>query len=198
MSGETVQLFLPGLGSEPRRHRGAEPPKHRAFLALKPDDAVAGQASETALRLMRENGLTGKPLKPGNFHISLPAIWEGAVFPSDLAKIVSARVQAVRMPSFEVILDMAMSFRQPKRYILVLGTTRSIANIYGLNRQLLTAIGSKMRGNTFNPHMTLSYTDRPVEKQPVEPIRWTAREFVLIHSFVGQGRHEIAARWPLR
>jgi len=198
MTSATVQPFLPGLGSEPRRHRTTEPPKHRAFLALKPDDAAAGQASETTLRLMRENGLAGKPLKPGNFHISLPMIGEGAAFPADLVKNVSARVQAVRMPPFEIILDMAMSFRQPKRYILVLGTTRSIANIYGLNRQLLTAIGSKMRGNAFNPHMTLSYTDRPVEKQPVEPIRWTAREFVLIHSFIGQGRHEIVARWPLR
>lgn len=198
MTGETVQPFLPGFGSEPRRHRATEPPKHRVFLALKPDDAAAGQASETALRLMRENGLTGKPLKPSNFHISLPTLWEGERFPADLAKIVSACLQTVRMPSFEIILDMAMSFRQPKRYILVLGTTRSIANIYGLNRQLLAAIGSKMRGNAFNPHMTLIYTDRPVEKQPVEPIRWTAREFVLIHSFIGQGRHETVARWPLR
>lgn len=198
MTDDTDQPFLPGFGPEPGRDRSTEPPKHRAFLALKPDNPAAEQASETVLRLMRENGLSGRLLKPQNFHISLPLVWEGAEFPIGLAEMMSARVQAVRMLPFEIVLDMAMSFRQPARHALVLGTTRSIANIYTLNRQLVTAIGSKARGGTFNPHMTLLYANRPVEKQPVEPIRWTAREFVLVHSFVGLGRHEIAARWLLR
>jgi 2'-5' RNA ligase len=46
--------------------------------------------------------------------------------------------------------------------------------------------------------MTLLYADKFVDKQPVEPVRWTARDFVLIQSFVGQGRHQVMARWPLR
>lgn len=196
MTDETDQPFLPGFGPEPRRV--TEPPKHRAFLALKPDDPAAGRAGETALRLMRENGLTGKPLKPKNFHISLPLIWEGAEFPADLAEIVSARVQMIRMPPFEIILDMAISFRLPKRHVLVLGTTRSVANIYELNRQLVMATGSGTGRVSFTPHMTLLYMDGPIEKQAVEPVRWVAREFVLIHSFIGLGRHETVARWPLR
>lgn len=198
MTGVTDQPFLPGLGPEPGRSRTTEPPKHRAFLALKPDDAAAGQAGELAVRLMRANGLAGKLLKPKNFHISLPLVWEGAEFPAKFAEMVSARVRVVRMPPFEIVLDMAMSFRQPTRHALVLGTTRSVADIYALNRQLVMAMGSKVRGGSFNPHMTLLYASRPVEKQPIEPVRWTAREFVLIHSFIGLGRHEIAARWPLR
>jgi len=147
---------------------------------------------------MLENGLAGKPLKPDNFHISLPLIWEGSDFPSTLVEKISARVQSVRMGPFEVTLNMAMSFRQPRQYVLVLGTTRSVADIYALNRQLVMAMGAKVRGGSFNPHMTLLYADRPVEKQPVEPIRWMAREFVLVHSHVGRGRHDIVARWPLR
>jgi len=198
MTDETDQPLLPGFRPAPRRHRAAEPPKHRAFLALKPDGSATEQAGEIVLGLMRENGLTGNPLKPKNLHISLPLVWEGANFPTALAKSMSMRVQAVRMPPFEIVLDMAMCFRQRERYVLVLGTTRSVANIYELNRQLVMAIGSKMRGGSFNPHMTLLYANRPVEKQPVEPLRWTAREFVLIHSFIGLGRHEIVARWPLR
>ena len=31
-----------------------------------------------------------------------------------------------------------------------------------------------------------------------EPVRWTADEFVLTPSFVGQGRQQVLARWPLR
>jgi len=190
--------FIPGLEPEAKRQRISGLSMHRFFLAVKPDAAAIEQANEVTLRLMRENGLVGTPLKPKNLHISLPMVWEGAEFPNDIAETVSARVQAVRMPPFEIILDMAMSFRQPKRYVLVLGTTRSIANLYGLNRQLVTASGSKARGSSFNPHMTLLYADRPVEKQPVEPVRWMAGEFVLIHSYVGLGRHETVGRWPLR
>ena len=48
------------------------------------------------------------------------------------------------------------------------------------------------------PHMTLLY-DRAstVPEETVEPLRWTAREFVLIHSRVGLTDHKALARWPL-
>jgi 2'-5' RNA ligase len=42
------------------------------------------------------------------------------------------------------------------------------------------------------------YPAQFVEKQPVDPIRWRAGEFVLIDSLQGHGRHEIVGRWPLR
>ena len=198
MAEKKHRPFIPGLEPAGKRQRAGEASTHRFFLAVKPDAAAIEQAGDIALRLMRENGLAGTPLKPKNLHISLPLICEGPEIPDDLSETVSARVQQVRMPPFEIILDMAMSFRGAKRYVLVLGTMRSIANIYALNRQLVLANGSKARGTSFNPHMTLLYADRPVEKQPVEPVRWMVREFVLIHSFVGLGRHEIGASWPLR
>lgn len=198
MTGGDDQSFLPGLVPERKRRRPAEPSLDRFFLALKPDPMAAGEACEAALRLKREYGLAGTPLKPQNFHISLPLVWDGDDAPADLAETVSAQVQAVRMPAFEIVLDMAMCFRQSKRYVLVLGTTRSVAHIYGLNRQLVLATRRGTGKASFMPHMTLLYADKPVEKQPVEPIRWMAREFVLVHSFVGLGRHETVAHWPLR
>jgi RNA 2',3'-cyclic 3'-phosphodiesterase len=36
-----------------------------------------------------------------------------------------------------------------------------------------------------------------VPKTFVEPISWTAREFVLLDSVLGEGRHEILGRWTL-
>ena len=47
----------------------------------------------------------------------------------------------------------------------------------------------------FMPHVTLLYAERSVEEHPIEPIRWTVNEFVLIHSMHG---HVHLARWPLR
>jgi 2'-5' RNA ligase len=46
--------------------------------------------------------------------------------------------------------------------------------------------------------MTLLYDDRSVAEQAVETIGWTAREFVLVHSLLGQTRHIPLGRWPLR
>jgi 2'-5' RNA ligase len=36
-----------------------------------------------------------------------------------------------------------------------------------------------------------------LEARAVEPIRWTVREFVLVHSLLGQTRHVPLARWSL-
>lgn len=190
------QPFIPGLA--PERKRAVGRAKHKIFLAVKPDATATEEAEERTLRLMDEYRLAGVPLKPDNLHISLPLIFEGDEVPNGIEEFVSARVQAVRMSPFEVVLDVAMTFRLPKQHVLVLSSAGSIANIYNLNRHLIMAGGAKATGGSFNPHMSLLYTDRPVRKQSIEPVRWTVREFVLVHSFVGLGRHETVARWPLR
>ena len=190
------QPFIPGLA--PERQRGAARATHKVFLALKPDASAAGQAEERTLQFINEYRLAGTPLRPENLHISLPLIFEGDEVPNGIAESVSARVQAIRMPPFEIVLDVAMTFRLPKQQVLVLSTGGSIANIYTLTRQLIMAGGAKATGGSFNPHMSLLYTDQLVRKQSIEPVRWTVREFVLVHSFVGLGRHDTMARWPLR
>jgi 2'-5' RNA ligase len=45
--------------------------------------------------------------------------------------------------------------------------------------------------------MTLLYDRRAVAERPVEPIRWRVRGLVLLRSLVGQGRHQVLARWPI-
>jgi 2'-5' RNA ligase len=50
----------------------------------------------------------------------------------------------------------------------------------------------------FTPHVTLLYDGMSVAEQPVDPISWTVGEFVLVHSLLGQTRHIILDRWPLR
>jgi RNA 2',3'-cyclic 3'-phosphodiesterase len=54
----------------------------------------------------------------------------------------------------------------------------------------------------YTPHVTLLY-DRSEGRarrrleQKVEPVGWTVREFVLVHSLLGQTRHVALRRWPL-
>jgi 2'-5' RNA ligase len=47
------------------------------------------------------------------------------------------------------------------------------------------------------PHVSLLRDKAQVPKTFVDPITWTAREFVLLDSVVGEGRHEVLGRWPL-
>jgi 2'-5' RNA ligase len=51
---------------------------------------------------------------------------------------------------------------------------------------------------SFMPHMTLMYARNFVEKQPIAPISWTVREFLLLRSYPGSGRQDIVMRQSLR
>ena len=46
--------------------------------------------------------------------------------------------------------------------------------------------------------MTLTYDKVAVPEQPIEPITWTATEFFLVHSLLGQTRHIPLEKWSLR
>jgi 2'-5' RNA ligase len=35
-----------------------------------------------------------------------------------------------------------------------------------------------------------------IPETPIEPINFTIREFVLVNSLIGQGRHDVLRRWP--
>jgi 2'-5' RNA ligase len=45
--------------------------------------------------------------------------------------------------------------------------------------------------------MTLLYDSNYVEARDVAPVEWTARDYVLIHSFIGRSRYETLGRWSL-
>jgi 2'-5' RNA ligase len=53
-------------------------------------------------------------------------------------------------------------------------------------------------GQAFTPHVTLLYGDREVQPQPIEPLRWTAGEFVLVHSLLGKSVYKPLGRWSLQ
>jgi 2'-5' RNA ligase len=64
-------------------------------------------------------------------------------------------------------------------------------------------LGEALRGQGlrvrrgFTPHMTMTYDRHVVAEHVIEPIRWRAREFVLIRSHVGKGIYDVLGRWPL-
>ena len=101
------------------------------------------------------------------------------------------------MIPFEVSFDRTASFRgRPgnRPFVLVGGDT--LDRLKSLGHALSVAVAEQGMGRRaqrdFTPHVTLLYAERAVDEYPITPIRWTANEFVLIHSLKG---HRHVARW---
>lgn len=52
-------------------------------------------------------------------------------------------------------------------------------------------------GYRFSPHVTLVYRELPPFNEVVTPVAWEVKEFVLVHSLLGQTRHIRLGSWPL-
>ena len=63
------------------------------------------------------------------------------------------------------------------------------------SNQLGSRLGLSRR--KVDPHLTLLYDAKSISQHPEGPVSWMVDELVLVRSYVGLGRHEHLARWPL-
>ena len=67
-----------------------------------------------------------------------------------------------------------------------------------LQQRLSDALdGEPRQARPFTPHVTLLRDRHRVPEQRIEPIEWTVRELVLVHSLIGRPAHRHLARWSL-
>lgn len=177
--------------------------KHSLFFAFLPETRVAAASASLAGALRVEHGLKGRPRPPAALHVSLFEVQEcdGDVPPSVLKAACDAAAGIVA-PVFDVTFDRAVSFGGRS------GSPPVVLRAEGGNHELIqfrrTLFAAMKRAGVgrnekdqFTPHMTLLYDQQRIDERPVQPVSWTAREFVLVDSFVGQSRYEIRGRWPL-
>ena len=186
---------------------GAEPPPKRTdrlFFALYPDrETAAQQIAPLATALRASQRLHGKILPTERFHVTLHHLGDFAGLPPSLVQAASAAAEAVRCPPFELEFDRAASFdnKRGRNNPFVLQGGDALQPVADFQRALGAALqtaGLKPDAR-FTPHVTLLYDDRVVPASPVvPPVRWTAHEFVLVHSLIGQGIHMPLGRWPLQ
>jgi 2'-5' RNA ligase len=168
-------------------------------LAIKPDAVAAAQIHRLAEIIKRARGFKGALIGPERLHISLFVLgWWDDWAEETITKVDRAAAELKVLP-FEVTLDRTMSFLNSQAFVLVGGG--------GVDRlkAFHTLFGATMKRNhlpcpahtIFTPHVTLLYDKRVVDEQPIEPISWTVREFVLVRSLHGQTRHIDVARWQL-
>ncbi len=195
------QLTLAGFEVEPR-------PTDRLFFALYPDEETAARMGRLAYRLRDEHGLQGAPLRPERFQVTLHHLGDHMSVRHDIISRAQAAAATVSAAAFEMTLDRVMSYsgRTPRpgagnHPIVLRGDAAGLAAAQAFQEQLGWAMKKAALGAwvdaRFAPHLTLLYDDRPVAEQPVEPITWTARELVLVHSLIGQTVHVPLGRWPL-
>jgi RNA 2',3'-cyclic 3'-phosphodiesterase len=169
----------------------------RLFLAVVPDADAAARIFGLARALKQAHRFPGKLIEPECLHLSLFFLGE---IDGQLVRIVSDAAAELRAQPFEVRFDRSATFlgRPGNRPFVLIGDD-GLEELRTFRRTLGAALASKslkrLAKREFTPHITLLYADRKVEEYPIEPIRWTVNEFVLVHSARG---HTYLARWPLR
>jgi 2'-5' RNA ligase len=190
------QSSLPGFDDAPA-------PTDRLFFALFPDVDAAERISRCARQLRAEHGLHGTPLKTERFHVTLHHLGDYAGLPQGVIEMAGRAAAAVKAAPFPVSFDRAASFSSsPRNRPFVLRGDAGLTDLMVFQRALgleMTKAGlGRWAKPAYTPHVTLLYDDRAVAEQVVDPISWTAGEFVLMHSLIGQTLHIPLARWPLR
>jgi 2'-5' RNA ligase len=178
------------------------PPLDRLFFALFPPADMAARVSALGLELQQRHGVKGKPIATGRLHVTLHHIGDFAGLRPDFVDAARQAAASVTTAPFELVFDRVTSFDgRPNQLPLVLRGDAGLASLMAFQQQLANALKKTVLGRTvkgaFTPHVTLTYGDRPVADEAIEPVTWTAQEFVLVHSLIGQGVHRPLGRWPL-
>ncbi|SAK67289.1 2'-5' RNA ligase [Caballeronia hypogeia] len=186
----------------PDHERKSERVTDSLFFALYPDEAAAALIDELAARLRVGHRLKARAISADRLHVTLHYLGAFAGLPADLLAQARAAASQVRLPPVDITLDRIESFsgRRAKRPLVLSGdATDSLDALeQSLGAALDTAGIPLKRHPRFTPHVTLLYDEHRIARQAITPIAWTAREFALVRSFLGQSRHEVLARWPLR
>lgn len=172
-------------------------------MAVVPDADTAARIYQRAEVIRCARNLQGALIRPEHLHATLFFLGELDALPEQIITRAVEAAAAVKMPSFEVSFDRTMSFSERSNnhpFVLVGDAGAERLKKF---RQMLGA--SMMRNGlrhlvrtSFMPHVTLLYDKQNVDEQPIEPISWIVREFVLIRSLYGRTTHIHEEWWPLR
>ena len=167
----------------------------RLFLAIVPPPEVALQIADLAGRLRIGHELTGKPLEGEHFHVTLCHVGDGVGLPPEVVATTMERAASVAMPSFKVAFDRVMSFRNGA---FVLCGDESVIGLEVLQQRLSDALDDRpAQARRFTPHLTMLRDSHLVPEHEIEPISWTVKDVVFVHSLHGKTTHRHLARLPL-
>lgn len=179
--------------------------RDRLFFALQPPAELLPLIRRIDGYFRREFGLKGALFTPQRLHVSLCGVQPREGVSEALVDIFRRIGDSIAMSPFDVVFDRAVSFaRNGGKRAFVLRAGGELVALIEFHRTMDAAMmraGFNGR-SSFLPHMTLLYDGRPVVEHEVETVRWTARDFVLLHSAPKAGKRQVSyierGRWPLK
>lgn len=183
----------------------SERPKkpERLFFCFMMTSDASGEVMQAADRLFYEHRLTGSRLRMERLHVSLHLVDDYRRLRGKHIYGAQLAGDAVRMKPFEVVFRSVMSFlpaphKRHRRPLVLRGEGEGLHLLFDSLGDAMARQRLKVKAGTdFKPHMTLAYGPEEVPEQPIEPIRFTVKDFTLIHSRLGLTQYEVIDRWPL-
>ena len=173
--------------------------KHVLDFALLPPADVA-QAALALLPTLRPRP-SARPAPAARLHVSLNALGAFQRPPGAVIDKATQAAAGVRAAPFDVALDRVGTCPAGDPPCLVASGDEGVigvSRLYSAIHKALVRAGMVPRREAgIVPHMALVHDRARVPETFVEPLTWRATEFVLIHAIPGEGRFEIAARFPL-
>lgn len=170
------------------------PLAHRWFFALKPDDRLANRTYAFAVAQLGEARL----LPAAHHHITLALTPDYTEEAPDLIAALLRAGDAVAAAPFTLHLDQLNGSGRT----VALRPSHVVPPLLALQAAIAAAMagqGVAMRADWhFSPHETLCYRKGAPFQRLVEGFHWPVTSFALVHSFIGQRRHETIGQWPLR
>lgn len=177
-------------------------PKDRLFFSIFPDAHAAQRIELLGEDLRRRIGLTGSLLKTDRFHVTMNHLGDHVGVRQDIVVAAQQAASTLDQKSFDVRFDRVASFAgRPGKHPLVLRGGDGLADLLKFQQALTVAMAraglEKWVEPRFTPHVTLTYARQAFAEQEVDPICWTVRELVLVHSLLGQTTYVALGRWQL-
>jgi len=168
------------------------PTHHRLFFAIRPPEATRSYFLEEQFCFG-----PGHAVRPDHLHLTAAILDDYGIFPKAAAERLKAIGDAIVGDQFPIVLDQVAA----SEHSVVMIPSEPLRTFHAFQQGLAKAMaraGLGLRRNwRFSPHVTLLYRRGAPLRQWTDALSWTATEFVLVHSLLGQTRHEVLARWPL-
>ena len=170
----------------------------RVFFSIWPDAAVRDELDAAAGKLHELWG--GRRTRADTLHLTLVFVGEIAV--NRLPNLLAAAA-GVSAPKFEILFDRSYCWQH--NHIAHLGASQLPPALLELVRQLETRLdvaGISFDRRPYVPHITLLRKAdclAQIENPALAPIRWPARDLVLVRSSLRSGGalYEQIGLWPL-
>ena len=179
-----------------------EPGSNSLFFAILPEPDTADRIEALAKELRTGHGLSGRLIPATRLHVTTTPIADyAALLEYDVSAAMRAAASAVAKP-FDIAFNRLQSFGRSGNQPLVLRCSEGQGGFAQLQKALLAALRvNDYDGKapaSYTPHLTLLYDRLAVEETFLdEPIGWTVKDFALVYSVYGEGRHTHLGRWPL-